>query len=378
MTSGASSRSDPAGADFWHLITAPETVEVQAPREGFESWARRLAYLVGPVLADFALGDLQAAVGRPVLDPESIRHGRLLNRFTRARQESCLATLREAGVEVVVLKGLALAHGLYPDPDIRVAESGDLDILLRGGDRDRTVAHLTERGYSFGRPPAKAWGFISTASYLPFMSLDGAVNLDLHVHPDAYPLHRSLTTERVFAAAKVVAAGPSEIRIPSPEHCFLLLASNAAKDKFGELAVKKALDAVVMLRSGWSLDWTEIESLAARGRLLGPLRVFLALLAALGLDMRSVPARLVVAPTGVPGREFRRMVADWRALFPAPMGAAGALRREFLLSAEPSVGLHNNWLRLKGLVWPASGLPPGWTRAASARSLKSIPAKTQK
>lgn len=334
------------------MITAPETAGLEGSPVGLEPWARRLAYLVGPVLADFALG-------RRVLDPESIRHGRLLNRFIRARQESCLATVREAGVEVVVLKGLALGHGLYPDPDIRVAESGDLDILLRAGDRDRAVAHLSALGYSFGEPPAKAWGFISTASYLPFMSPDGAVNLDLHIHPDAYPVHRSLTTDRVFAGSKVIPAGSLEIRIPSPEHCFLLLASNAAKDKFGELAVKKAVDAVVMLKGRPDLDWAEIESLAKRGGFLKPVSVFLALLAALGLDLAALPARLVVAPGGIPGREFRRMVADWTALFPAPMSDAGALRREFLLSAGPSVGLHNNWLRLKGMVWPASGLPPG-------------------
>lgn len=351
MTSGAFSRSDPGGHDFWRLITAPETAGLEGLPAGLEPWARRLAYLAGPVLADFALG-------RRGLDPESVRHGRLLNRFTRARQESCLATLREAGVEVVVLKGLALAYGLYPDPDIRVAESGDLDILLRAGDRDRVVALLSELGYRFGKPPDKAWGFISTASYLPFMSPDGAVNLDLHIHPDAYPLHRSLTTERVFAGSKVVAAGLLEIRIPSPEHSFLLLASNAAKDKFAELAVKKALDAIVMLRQQPELDWAEIEQLAKGGGFLKQVTVFLALLAALGLDPAALPARLVAAPRGFARREFRRMVADWSALFPASLGLAGTLRREFLLSAGPSVALYNNGLRLRGLLRPASGLPP--------------------
>jgi hypothetical protein len=340
------------------LITAPDRVGVGAAPAGLETWAKRLAYLVGPTLADFALGDLQGTLDRPLIDPDGLRHARLLNRFTRAAQENCLAAIREAGVEVVVLKGLALAHLLYPDPDIRVTEAGDLDVLLRADDRDRLIGHLTGLGYRFGAPPDKAWGFISTASYLPFMSPDGAVNLDLHIHPDAYPVHRSLTTDRVFAAAKVVSAGALALRAPSPEHCFLLLASNAAKDKFGMLAVKKALDTMVLLRHRPELDWAEVEDLAKRGGFLKPVTVFLALLVALGLDPAALPAHLTATPGGLARREFRRLVADWSALFPAPMGLAGTLRREFLLSAGPSVALYNNGLRLKGLLRPASGRPP--------------------
>lgn len=49
------------------------------------------------------------------------------------------------GIEVVVLKGTASAHLLYPDPAMRVF--ADNDLLLRGRDFERGLAAITELGY---------------------------------------------------------------------------------------------------------------------------------------------------------------------------------------------------------------------------------------
>jgi Uncharacterised nucleotidyltransferase len=55
-----------------------------------------------------------------------------------ARQERLsivLRGLREAGIDVLVLKGSALAYQLYPSPDLRTR--GDSDLLIRRGDLER-------------------------------------------------------------------------------------------------------------------------------------------------------------------------------------------------------------------------------------------------
>ena len=52
--------------------------------------------------------------------------------------------LSEAGIEVVVLKGTALAHLVYPDPAVRVF--GDVDLLLRSDQYDRAIELLVDAG----------------------------------------------------------------------------------------------------------------------------------------------------------------------------------------------------------------------------------------
>jgi hypothetical protein len=60
---------------------------------------------------------------------------------------------------------------------------------------------------------------------------------------------------------------------------------------------------------------------------------------------------------GISERDFRRLVASWRAVFAIPEGRSTASRRELLPSTEPRVGLHTTIARLAGLVRPKSGMP---------------------
>ena len=79
---------------------------------------------------------------------------------------------------------------------------------MPGADRHRLVALYHAAGLNFYQAKARAtWGFIFDASLLPLTSVDGANNIDLHVHPDAWPLHLGLSTAAVFAAARTIATG---------------------------------------------------------------------------------------------------------------------------------------------------------------------------
>jgi hypothetical protein len=323
------------------------------------------ATLVTPALAGFLLGDdavdaaLMDAGAASGLAPGNaqgpVARSRLVNRFNAAAQRATLLTLLNAGFDLVVIKGFALAHTLYPAPEIRTI--GDLDILLRAGERDRLIAFLAGRGFTFRPLPTPRWGFISTASYMPFVSADGSVNLDIHVHPDCYPAYRSLTTERVFAAACFADAGEGcRFRVPDDTQAFLLCATNAAKDKFGAFAVRKIIDALRLLRHG-RLDLEVAEDYAVSGRFRGPFLTFCALLRVLGADL---PARYDASRLPPHARgEFARLCADTLALYPSNPGLLATLRRELTLCTEPSVGLHNALVRLAGLVRPGSGVPHG-------------------
>lgn len=62
-------------------------------------------------------------------------------------QRSIEAALRAANIPTLWLKGAALAHTVYPMPDLR--PMGDLDVLVPFADRERALAVVQGLGYDF-------------------------------------------------------------------------------------------------------------------------------------------------------------------------------------------------------------------------------------
>lgn len=353
MTTAAS------GALLWRAFLDPEGAPpADRDRAAAAEAARRLGDLVTPALAQFMLRAVETQDGFAPLDDATVRQSLLMNRFTGEVQRRWTAAIVQAGLPVVVMKGFVFAHTLYPDPDIRTI--GDLDILVRAADRDRLLAFLQDNGFAFEALPSSPWGFISDASYQPMVSADGACNIDVHVQPDCYPAYRSLTAERLFAAAGTAEIGGVALSVPSPAHALVLCLTNAAKDKFGPYSVRKLVDIAVLLRSGPKADWDEVRALARDGHFAAPARVAFALLARLGLPPELVPADLCAPPAGLRAPVFARLVADWQAMFANGPGGLGVLAREIALCTEPDVALHNALLRLRGLVAPRRGVPAGY------------------
>ncbi len=265
--------------------------------------------------------------------------------------------IAETGIPVVYLKGFALAHSLYPDPDIRTI--GDIDILVRPADLGALLMFLEDQGFEFDPLPMAPWGFISDASFMPLVSPEGDCNIDIHVQPDCYPAYRSLTVEDVFAHSVVQSIAGRDVYIPCIEHSMLLCLTNAAKDKFGIFSVRKLVDIAMLLRSRLPIDWDVVERLAASGRFLKPARVVFAMLRRLGMPDGAVPESLCRAPSGLAARPFERLVADYGSMFATEPPAMRVLARELTLCTEPGVALHNAGLRLKGMIWRKNGLPEG-------------------
>lgn len=334
------------GRAAWAQIARVAAPEPDAPAGATIAPAviARLSELASPVLTD-------ALLGGGFFDPATLNQSRLNNRFRLSAQRDGLRLIADAGVPVVAIKGFALAHMIYDDPEIRAV--GDLDVLVRADDRDRLVRHLSAHGYVFQPLPRPPWGFISAASYAPFVSTDGACNLDVHVHPDCFPAFRSLTTADVFARAIEIDVGGFTVPAACADDAFMLCATNVAKDKFGPFAARKIADAMRLARHH-DIDWRALDRLATAGGYGVPFRVFLHLLRDLGLsgnmpDPAALPPRI--------GREYARMLAETVRFYPGAPGLLRTLRRELLLSTELPVGLHNAGARLRGLFRRDDGVP---------------------
>jgi len=347
----------PDGALLWRCILDPEATPPPADTAALSRAADLFAQCVSPVLAEFLLDPWCRRTGIGLIAPEALAQSRLVARFNLAQQQRCAADLVGAGFDLVFMKGFANAHLFYPDPVLRM--QGDLDILVRESELPGLVEYLSAKGFAFRPMPVKPWGMISNASYFPFVSADGGCDIDLHILPDCFPAHRSLTTNRLFDAAVSVDIAGATCSLPGPDHAFLLCISNAAKDKFGAKALRKVIDAILMVRGEAPPDMARVAALAREGGFLGPAVVFCRLLIGLGLAPNGFPPELRRSLPGFRAREFDRMAADFKSLFPGEPGLGGMLWREWALCAHPAVALHNLGLRFRGLVRKRAGFPAG-------------------
>ena len=355
-----------------HLRDDPHAAEDRAGRLGWAAllgaapgvgedagvlaeWVERIADLISPALADHLLDE--AGPRAPRVEPERAAKARLYNRFLLRRQIEAVRLVRQTGAPFVCMKGFALAHQAYRRPEARIF--GDVDLLLSRRDLAKVVSQLAAAGYA-AMPIPSRFGFISQSSFLPIVSADGQVALDLHLSPDAWPASRALSAEEVFRRARFFQADGMELLGPLPEHSLFLVVTNIAKDRFGPEGVRKMIDAAMLLRGAASFDWDLVESLVRAGGYRSALAALLRLMARLGIAT-SAPERLRRPIRPLASAEIDAVATLYRRAGVAPLTLPGKLRRELLLGPDLVSVLRINARRFWGLFRPGSGLPAGLT-----------------
>ena len=379
----APGRAPPTAAQaFWaglrgRIAEAPG--DAAAPPQGREEPPGQLPPEVAALAGILGMALVAWALEMPPNRPE-VRRSHLYNRYRVASGWRWAVRLREAGIETVCLKGLAAAAALYPAPDLRAM--ADADLLVRQADLSVALRYLLSQGFAVGQEPTRhPWGFIGDASAEPLISPEGG-NLDLHRHPDAWPLHAGLSTEDVLAGSLEVETPEGAVRVPRPEHQLLIAASNAARDLFDPPSLKLLIDGALLLRTdrgsasqagGFEggglgaargamdgLDWGEVERRARKGDSLRALRAYLSLIVLLGFDATGVPQRLLLPSAGPAAWLLNRLAEDLAAgRFGDPAqdhGLGHKLMREMLLAASGKTVLWRNLRRLTGLVRPNRGI----------------------
>jgi len=127
-----------------------------------------------------------------------------------------LAALARAGVAAVLLKGTALAYGLYPAPAQR--NRGDTDLLVAPNDLQRARAVFHANGFACNEPLPEATAPDRQESWI-FISADGGQHeVDLHVEVFSSPaLIPVLTGAAALAGATPLhALSPQARALPLP------------------------------------------------------------------------------------------------------------------------------------------------------------------
>jgi hypothetical protein len=343
-------------AHLWRFLLDPRQHMNAADVARLRPAMARLAMLSSPATADWLLVPILPAGSAP-MDAQDVLRDRLQTRYLRAETRRWLAVIAAAGIEVLPLKGFASGLAIYPEPELRGL--GDVDLLLRRADLAALVRLLGGEGFVFrAAQGTQAWGHIGDASFHPYVAPDRQLAFDLHIHPDDYPLHRSLSTEQVFASARGATDTGMALRIPCDAHLLLMAMSNAARDKYDPNALRSFVDMAVMLtRARKPVDWPAVQSLADAGGNGRIVRLAVQVLLGLGLPAAGIPASLQRPFRGLAVWEVARVIGDLAGLFATPPGKWALQRREWLLTGGPRVAAWRFARRLRGMARPWTGLP---------------------
>jgi hypothetical protein len=205
-----------------------------------------------------------------------------------------LAALGRARIDVIVLKGPALAAEFYSDPAMRPFT--DLDLLVRRHDRDRALDVLTGLGYLHGSPGRSLAYELehAPAVYLVGRGEDTSrLPLDLHWQCVAHPggsRATELAADEIWSRTVPARAAGVSARAFAPEDLLIYLAAHFAIHHALAGALWQLDLALVLKRHAVTLDW---DAVGARARRWGAA-------SAVYFALRTVGDRLGVgAPTQV-------------------------------------------------------------------------------
>lgn len=174
------------------------------------------------------------------------------------------AALRAAGVETITLKGMALAHTVYPEPGCR--PMADIDLLVRPADRAAALDTLLALGY---RTPGDAAD--RHAAFRSFAELvRDRMRIDLHWHLAHYLRFEGVVTvdhDGLWRRARplVTPAGRSLELCPEDLLLHLTLHLTLGSD-FARVLWYADIDAVVRYFAA-RLDWERLIAEAGHWRI---------------------------------------------------------------------------------------------------------------
>ena len=193
------------------------------------------------------------------------------NQRRMARVAQLVASLRDAGIPTMLLKGMALAVHYYPHPGLRPMD--DIDLLVRAEDAARAAAHLAATGWRADGPLPD----LRITHAQSFQAGDGAY-LDLHWRL-LWELVDGEGMDDVWRRSIAARLGQGEVQVPAPTDLFLHVVVHGARWSRVP-AIRWVADAMAVLsHAGASFDWPLLVDDAIRHDLVLPLRDALRLLA---------------------------------------------------------------------------------------------------
>ena len=200
---------------------------------------------------------------------EQMQRRSLVAEFTLRNQERLLEnglrSLSEIGLEVMLLKGAALASTIYGAFTRR--PMGDVDILTHPSDAQRVWDRLLERDWEWHRDMGLD-DFYAGHQHLPPLFDRARAGASLEVHTDLFiPSHPfGRLAELVWSDRQPAKVGAAATWAPSPSHLLLHACIHFAWSNELERAGWNCIRDVDALSRSGLVDWDELARLARRVR----------------------------------------------------------------------------------------------------------------
>jgi hypothetical protein len=165
-----------------------------------------------------------------------------------------------AGIPVMLLKGAALAHLVYPAPRLRPMR--DVDVLVAPEHAGRAWTLLRDRGFSpFGRHPGRGHHHLHALA----ATIDGVtVTIEIHTTPLApTPLLTPLSYADAVSRSRAFDHGGRDVRTLAPEDMlWQVYAHGFVVDQLHSDVRLIALADLVLAAEAWAeeMDWSGLRS----------------------------------------------------------------------------------------------------------------------
>jgi hypothetical protein len=232
------------------------------------------------------------------------------NTITLRNAVAVVGLLRSAGIEALVLKGVAMVVLYYRELGVR--PMSDFDILVRPEDARRAIHVLESTGWSRRHGPPFTDGFFTVHYGWPFRHPNGA-ELDLHW----YLLDQSCAPGAdadLWQAARPAEVEGSPVRVLNPTDQLLHVCVHGAEwDTVPNL--RWVADAVVILKQAADqLDWSRLVSQATRHGVVVAMHATLTYVR--DHFAADVPESALRALRAAPATRQQRVEFRWRASRP--------------------------------------------------------------
>lgn len=226
--------------------------------------------------------------------------------------------LSDAGVAYRVLKGLAWAHSVYPDPSWR--GTGDVDLLIATGDWYRAIEILEANGLHRTLPELRP-GFDASFGKDATLATPRGWEVDLHRVLVVGPFGLWSDIDELFVGDATISVGGFELPVLDPEPAFVHACYNAAladdpprlialRD-VAQMALSDQVDPVATERLArrWKGEQVAALALTLAGTILGADLSATPLAATLGSRRPTLRDRVVLASYHGPARGFTSQAA---------------------------------------------------------------------
>lgn len=185
--------------------------------------------------------------------------------FLHDQFERTLARLSEQRVDVLVLKGAALAYSTYRHPLDR--PMGDVDILVRPESVAAVCSAAEQSGWVCRRDVSTEQRYRGHHHLPPFEDTRG-VGVGLEVHTQLFPPAAPFLMDAslLWEEARTAKVGPHVVRVPSVNHALLHACVHFFWSHEGDFGGWRTLRDISLLLEDERIDWSSVIMQARRSK----------------------------------------------------------------------------------------------------------------